>query len=207
SMPEYRGSIKIGDASIGGKKVSKKYRGNNLYYSAYVPAGTSLYNFNGYATILTNNWSHVGSIDSPIPSDKVQVLKSNSLQLAYPAQEIQHGIQLNFDPKAWGFDPAHTYLESMYAISNINNVSIKENVPIKVTLDQLKSGFIYAGLKGSAGYPDASLKVSLSGNNLVFSSKAPDSSGHFALQSIGMACFFNDFGDVISLALDSITAY
>lgn len=32
-MPEYRGSIKIGDAYIGGKKVSKKYRGNNLFYS------------------------------------------------------------------------------------------------------------------------------------------------------------------------------
>lgn len=65
-MPKYIGSKKVSDAYIGGKKVSKKYRGPDLYYSAFVPAGTVLWNGNQAFIPTSNGVGQTVTLSQPI---------------------------------------------------------------------------------------------------------------------------------------------
>lgn len=90
-MPEYRGSIKIGDAYIGGKKVSKKYRGNNLFYSSTIPVGTLLYPepFVMWPKYDTDSFHAMATGPSPI-----KVIQTSSIELPKPLSKLKTGIKI-----------------------------------------------------------------------------------------------------------------
>lgn len=90
-MPEYRGLIKIGDAYLGGKKVVKKHRGNNLFYSAYLPVGTGVWPITGNQ-VFVGEWKQ----SSKDLYSGVTYNHTNTVVLNVPIEKIQTGLQFNF---------------------------------------------------------------------------------------------------------------
>lgn len=80
-MPEYIGGKKVSDASIGGKKVTKKYRGPNLFYSIYLPVGTVLWNGN-------HSFLNIGGYAGQTPAKLTQGIS-----------KTEHGITINLGNK------------------------------------------------------------------------------------------------------------
>lgn len=194
-MPEYIGSRKVSDAYAGGKKVSKKYRGPNLYYSAYVKAGTSLYNFNGYATIP--------SVLNKLLGSNIQMVNTTKLGLSVPISKIQNGIELSFAPKPIAIDDYDLHLVQNYDVAGVTF-----NNPVKIPLTQLKDGYQYAHFRTTMqDFRNSDLTVSLKENSLVFTTSAPDNWYDWLPQhEMGTGLSYSD-PTGFALALTSITAY
>ena len=185
-MPEYRGSIKIGNPNIGSKKVVAKYREATKFYTAYVPAGTSLYDFGGYA--LGFGAAHVGGTTNP-SDPKLKVLTSNTITLNISADKIDHGIAFKTDNNAAQYYPQPSALGSTYPF--------KPSYTFQVTKAQLAEGFVYATIGTTK------LSVTLTGSQLSFTS-APIPSGY---PNVGTGYDFKGIENFTFALFDSFTAY
>ncbi|MCH5461492.1 hypothetical protein HC026_02040 [Lactobacillus sp. LC28-10] len=185
-MPEYRGSIKITSPNIGSKRIVAKYRGTTKFYSAYVPIGTLLYDFSGYA--LGFGAEHVGGATNP-QDPKIRVLSSNTIVLTASADKIAHGIAFKTDKNAAQYYPQPSALGV--------RSPFKPAYTFQVTKAQLAVGFVYATIGSTK------LSVTLKGNQLSFTS-TPIPSGY---PNVGTGYDFAGSENFKFVLFDSITAY
>lgn len=198
-MPVYKQNTKVGEIVDELTDIDKRYH-DQLVFQHFLPSGTILHDFNGYPTALTNFYKHVGSVGVS-PSQLIQCLNSNSIQLTVPVDKIQNGIEFTFDSQFAQI----TADKSLFM--KVSPYGLKITNPVRATITQLQAGFTYATFHDE-NRSDSKLKVTLSGDTLVFSNTSQDPADVFFSKGlkVGTACEY-DNGSAFSVLVNSIVTY
>lgn len=180
-MPVYKLSKALSAINTHTKDVTERYK-NTLVYAAYVPVGTSLYDFGGYAL----GFADIDTKDLYDDYFKIKMINSNTITLSVPIDRLAHGLVLTVSKSSFGYAGGIVMKSETYVNSRT----------IQITKSQLAQGFVYSTIYSE------SLLVKMVGNQLTFSS-TPIPAGS---PNIGTGYSFSS-SNWYSLLFESIKSY
>ncbi|WP_251945966.1 hypothetical protein [Levilactobacillus brevis] len=160
-----------------GSCLSKNYYNSKLIFDNYVPSGTTVWDSNGVPTAISDTYTNQFMTNfydintKLIGNFKCQVISPQDIKLPFNSGRIKNGILIY--ATYIGLIDSYTSFNFLDLRNMKDNASFGQdkiifNSPVRVSMDELRKGAVYASGGDHTWNQWANLSVKLVDNQLVF---------------------------------------